>query len=99
MHAYHAKRKRQNPRPRIHVTEGLWFGLRPEAPRHGLEEGVNSSGNVAVSETGGAESGAVGAQNRVADAELARIIDAWPTLSAEVKTAIVQLVKNSSSDL
>ena len=36
MHAYHAKCKRQNPRPRIHVTEGLWFGLRPEAPRGGL---------------------------------------------------------------
>ena len=36
IHAYVAKCKRQNPRPRIHVTEGLWFGLRPEAPRGGL---------------------------------------------------------------
>jgi len=56
---------------------------------------VNSSGNITVSETGGAESGAVDAQSGAVDADLARIIDAWSTLPADVKTAVVRLVENS----
>jgi hypothetical protein len=66
-----------------------------KAPRVGLEEPVNSKGNVTVSETGGAESGAVDAQCSTTDDDLALVVDAWPKLSAEVKTAIVRLVENS----
>ena len=80
-----------------------------KAPRVGLEDDVDSSANMTVSETGGAESGAVDVQSGAVDvqsgavdvqsgavdADLTRLLDAWPTLPADVKTTIAQLVENS----
>ncbi|MFT5323798.1 MAG: hypothetical protein ACI8P0_001649 [Planctomycetaceae bacterium] len=44
---------------------------------------------------GAAESGAVFVESGADDADLARIIDAWPMLPADVKTAVVGLIENS----
>jgi hypothetical protein len=65
------------------------------SPPWGLEEPVNSTGNKTVSETDGAESGEVDVQSGAVDADLTRIIDAWSTLPADVKTAIARLIENS----
>jgi len=67
------------------------------APRVGLEEPVTSSGNMTVSETGGAESGAVGAQSGAADARLVELVAAWPALSDSVKSEILKLVRDGVS--
>jgi len=66
-------------------------------PRVGLEEPVTSSGNITVSETGGAESGAVGAQSGAADARLVELVAAWPALSDSVKSKILKLVRDGVS--
>ena len=49
----------------------------------------------AIGETPGAESGAVSVESGAVDADLTTLIDAWPTLSADVKTSIIGLVDNS----
>jgi hypothetical protein len=67
------------------------------APRVGLEEGANSSGDLALFETGGAESGAVGTQSGSVDCDLQVLITAWPTLSDSVKSEILKLVRNGVS--
>ena len=67
------------------------------APRVGLEEPVTSSGNMTISETGGAESGAVGAQSGAADARLVELAAAWPALSDSVKSEILKLVRGGIS--
>jgi hypothetical protein len=59
----------------------------------GLEQGVDSPGKAAFSENGGAESGALGAQSGVTDADLARVIKAWPTLTVAIRAGIVAMVK------
>ena len=73
------------------------FSLLNRTPRHGLEEGANSSGNMTVSETGGAESGAVDAHGDSVDAQLQSLISAWPTLSDDVRFEILKLVHDSVS--
>jgi hypothetical protein len=52
----------------------------------GVELSPKSSGKTAKSETGGAESGALGPDG------LDRVIEAWPTLSDGQRRAILQLV-------
>ena len=61
----------------------------------GLEQGAKPSGKAGVLERGGAESGAVDAQNAQIDAELARVIDAWPTLPEDVKASILAILDAS----
>ena len=61
----------------------------------GIRNNAEKTGNPALSEQSGAECGAASARSNAVDTELARIIDAWPELPAEVKTAIVRLVENS----
>lgn len=58
----------------------------------GLEPTPFSSGNTPFSETGGAESGAVGARNGTLPPDLAAVVAAWPTLSEAIKTDIVTMV-------
>jgi hypothetical protein len=78
----------------------------PEAQAKILDaEGPDPSENfrekTAVSQTGGAESGAFDAPNNRhsgsrpshSDPELARVIDAWPTLPAPIKAGIVAMVQ------
>jgi len=62
---------------------------------------VNSTGKNANSQTGGAESGAVGAQNAdsavdgavAADPDLGRLIEAWPTLPEAIRRGILAMVE------
>ena len=79
------------------MTEGFGVYRLSKAPRVGLEEPVTSSGNMTVSETGGAESGAVGAQSGAADARLVELVAAWPALSDSVKSEILKLVRDGVS--
>ena len=62
----------------------------------GLERTPNSPQKTANSETGGAEAGAVDAQNRLNDPSLASLIDAWPTLPQTVRDEIVALTQRST---
>ena len=74
-----------------------------EYPREGQNTSTNSSGNPASSETGGAESGAVGDENRVLsipdDPRLLALIDAWPMLSEVARAAVVRLAGLLPDDL
>ncbi len=45
-----------------------------------------------VEDLGGAESGALGAEKALIDADLAAVIDAWPRLPKPVKVGIVATV-------
>ena len=58
----------------------------------GLEHPSNPSGKSNTSETGGAESGALGSEIDPPDADLAVVIEAWPTLPVAVRAAIMALV-------
>jgi hypothetical protein len=55
----------------------------------GLEQSAETAKETAISETGGAESGA--RPNR--DPMLAKVIEAWPGLSSDARRAIVAIVK------
>jgi len=49
-------------------------------------------GNTALPEQGGAESGAL----TIADAELARLVAAWPTLPEPIRRAVLALVNSAT---
>ncbi len=61
-------------------------------PKRGLEQPPYSTGKTPLSETGGAESGAVGAAKPSFDPDLARLIEIWPSLSEASKRAILETV-------
>lgn len=63
----------------------------------GFEQPPVSPQKTAISETGGAESGAVDARNGLIDPVLASLIDAWPTLPQTVRDEIAALVDNHIS--
>ena len=63
----------------------------------GLEHTTNSSGKTPFSESGGAESGAVGAENGPIDADLRSVINAWPDLPEAVKAAVSRLVETADT--
>jgi hypothetical protein len=55
----------------------------------GLENTADSSGKTPISETGGAESGAVSAE---LPPDLAKIVAAWPNLPEPIRRAMLALV-------
>ncbi|MCC7085296.1 MAG: hypothetical protein IT427_09845 [Pirellulales bacterium] len=58
----------------------------------GLEHPAFSSGKTPFLGQSGAECGALGAQNAPLDPELAAVVDAWPTLTAEAKAAVMGII-------
>ena len=66
----------------LHLAEGT-----------GLEPPQQSSGKTSFSQSGGAESGAVGARMAPFSRELGKVIKAWPTLSEKVRARIVAMVE------
>ena len=61
----------------------------------GFEPEPNPQGNNRIPELGGATGGALGDQNTPLDPHLTAIIEAWPTLSEEVKERILAMVQNA----
>ena len=59
----------------------------------GLEPLADSVGETAILQTGGAESGAVGARQAPLDPALALVIEAWPALSEAAKTGILAMIR------
>ena len=60
-----------------------------------IEQYPNSPQKTALSERGGAESGAVAARNGPIDPDLALIIEVWPGLPEETKAGILAMVRTS----
>ena len=58
----------------------------------GLEPSGVSTEKTAHSETGGAESGAVGARDNKNDAGLDTVIRAWPQLAEDLQSVILKLI-------
>jgi len=63
----------------------------------GLESIAFSSENTVFSESGGAKSGAVPTGGGI-DPELALVIEAWPILPDIVKTQLLRVVRNVSTN-
>jgi len=65
----------------------------------GFELPQETTGNSSGSSQSGAESGALGARkpafDALADPDLARLIEAWPTLPDAIRRAIVAMVEAS----
>jgi hypothetical protein len=59
----------------------------------GIEPGAKPSGNHGCENQSGAESGALCAREVPLDADLAALIDAWPTLPVTIKAGIVAMVR------
>ena len=57
----------------------------------GIETLSNSGGDLAHSQQGGAESGAVGTIAVSDDPRLLRLIDAWPMLAEDTRNTIARL--------
>ena len=55
----------------------------------GLEPSVSSCRNTGISETRAAKCAAVGVENGLIDSDLVRVIQAWPTLPADIRLAIL----------
>jgi hypothetical protein len=62
----------------------------------GLEHTLNSPEKKAVSEIGGAESGALSAHSLQIDAELAEVVMAWDCLPTAVKAGILAMARAAS---
>ena len=58
-----------------------------------IEQYPNSPQKTALSEQGGAESGAVGARTDPIDPDLKLLIEVWPTLSEASKAEVITRVK------
>jgi hypothetical protein len=71
-------------------------------PKRGLEPvDVTHSGNKQLRNPvtpGGAESGAVGAENTSIDPDLARVIEAWPKLPTAIRSAISVMINTKASE-
>ena len=59
----------------------------------GVEHTPQTSGKTTLSELGGTESGTLGAQLALDDADLRVVVDAWPSLSDATKKAILAMVR------
>ena len=62
----------------------------------GLEHPEKTSGKTAVSENGGAKSGALGALSTITDERLRELVRAWPTLPETVRDRVIELVRQAS---
>lgn len=60
--------------------------------RKGVELPQDSSGNTAIADQSGAESGALGALDGPFDADLATVIEAWPGLPDAIKAGILAMI-------
>ena len=58
----------------------------------GIEPAPKSSGNQGVGNQSGAECGALNAQRAEFPPDLAAVVDAWPTLPAAIRTAILAML-------
>ena len=65
----------------------------------GLEQPPASPQKTAISETGGAESGAVDAPNGLNAPALVSLIEAWPTLPQTVRDEIAAIVLRATNSL
>jgi hypothetical protein len=65
----------------------------------GLEVSPDSPQETAISETGGAESGAVDARNGLNDPALVSLVEAWPTLPQTVRDEIAALVLRATNNI
>ena len=76
------------------VSEEEWS--RGESnPRAESTKPRDNSGIASKANQGGAESGAVDTEKAPIDPDLARLIDAWPTLPKVIKAGIVALVNTA----
>ncbi len=60
---------------------------------HGNRISDGNAEETAVADESGAECGALGAENVLIDQELQAIIDAWPSLSDDVKASILAMAR------
>jgi hypothetical protein len=58
----------------------------------GIEPPQQNAGNIAVAPQSGAKSGALSTDSARIDADLAALIDSWPTLPVAVKGRIMAMV-------
>ena len=87
------------------IATGHDVGVIYESGGHGTRNNLYSTKETAISETGGAESGALckwckkglDSDTTLAkqDPELTAIVDAWPTLSPAIRSAITALVRSA----
>ena len=80
------RRSAQHNFPKPEITN-------PKYKLRGLEVSSVSKQKIAISKTGGAESGAVDARNGLDDADLQAIVECWPDLPQAVKADIVAMVQ------
>ncbi len=59
----------------------------------GVELSHDSSGNSTIANQSGAESGALDAQNRLCDADLAEVVQTWPSLPKALRAGILAMVR------
>ena len=64
-----------------------------QVPPRGVEQDQKSSGKTPLSQSDGAESGAVGAPDRPTDPDLQHLITAWPDLPDAVRAGITAMVQ------
>lgn len=62
----------------------------------GLEHPTRYTGETQSGIESGAESGAVGARNDSPDPDLARLIEAWPTLTTDARRRVLAIVNGDS---
>jgi hypothetical protein len=72
-----------------------------KATRQGLERVEDSSGNTPISLPAGTESGTVGGREAGLTAplasDLARVVDAWPTLPEATRQAVLRLIGDGNT--
>jgi hypothetical protein len=59
----------------------------------GIELPQQSTGNSSINPQSGAESGALDAQNRPCDADLAEVVQSWPSLPEALRAGILAMVR------
>ena len=65
----------------------------------GLEPTQETPGNTAIEPGGGAKSGALFQPGGCGDADLARVVSAWPGLPEDVRQSILAAVQEASADM
>jgi hypothetical protein len=59
----------------------------------GIEQPQENSGNTAITHESGAQSGALGARVAPLDADLAAVVDAWPTLPEAIRDCMLSMIR------